>query len=98
MKDRATVVEDIPPLMQNLREAAAESFHLGISALASQPSEAIQDEIAQLIHWAKSRGFTERDMVVGLLRPVIGPVVSKDSHCRCPSCRERCAVCGSTDF
>ena len=86
------VTNNAPVSTQNLREAAARYIYLGSSALAPEVLVAAQDEMKQRIARGNCLGLTERDVIVGLLRPV----VLDNGHCRCPSCRSHCPVCGYT--
>ena len=81
-----------PVATQDILGVAAQYFRSRHATLDPGVLGAAQEEIRQRIAEARSWGFTQRDVIVALLRTL----VSRDAHCGCPSCRARCMVCAAT--
>ena len=87
-KTKAT--QDLPTHV--LRNMAATFIHNTPAALSdlelANVAGAVRDRIAK----AESHGLAPS----GVVRSLLSPVFAVDSHCRCRSCQERCAVCRSS--
>lgn len=80
-----------PDAQRRLLEAAAKYIFQGTGALDPEALAQAQGEVACRMALAGSVGLRERDVVRAILRPLF----SSQSHCRCPSCQESCVICRS---
>ena len=75
-----------------LRERAARYILAGSDSLTLEEVDEAQAALRNRMARAEASGITPREVLLSLLRPAF----SNGDHCRCYSCRQRCAVCGST--
>ncbi|MBI2856308.1 MAG: hypothetical protein HYX93_05625 [Chloroflexi bacterium] len=75
---------------RELREITARYILKGLHSTSPEDVAAAQEAVWHRIERAEDYGLTPRDVVTSLLRPALSPW----GHCRCPSCKKRCFLCG----
>ena len=75
-----------------LRERAARYILAGSDSLTLEELDEAQAALRNRMARAEASGITPREVLLSLLRPAF----SSGDHCRCHSCRQTCAICGST--
>jgi hypothetical protein len=94
LKQHSAMANDALMSRHNLMVTAAKYIYSGSSAVIPEDLETARNEMRRLIFLGKTSGLSERDMVVGFMRPLL----SLSEHCRCPACRQRCAGCRDGDL
>ena len=94
LKQKSTEANDALMSRHDLIATAAKYIYSGGSAVIPRDLETARNEMRRLIFLGKTSGLSERDMVVGFMRPLL----SLSEHCRCPACRQRCAGCRDGDL
>lgn len=93
VESSASLLErDVDLSKKVLRDRAARYILAGSDSLTLEELEEAHLALKGRIARAEASGLTPRDVLLSLLRPTF----SNEDHCRCHSCRQRCAVCGAT--
>ena len=74
-----------------LRERAARYILAGSDSLTLEELDEAHAALRNRMARAEACCITPREVTMSLLRPAF----SNGDHCRCHSCRQTCAVCGS---
>lgn len=93
-KQNSTEANDALMSRHDLIATAAKYIYSGSSAVIPEDLETARNEMRRLIFLGKASGLSERDMIVGFMRPLL----SLSDHCRCAACRQRCAGCRDGDL